>query len=104
MYSQSANEIHPGQQTFSPFWALVILFITLGFLQTAYLVDDTSKCDQTQTARAQLKKDFVQARTINQTTEAVGRELIVLSAKSPEARKIVAEFNLEIKNPAPLSE
>lgn len=102
--SQSGDEVRPVAHAYSPFWALVVLVITLSFLQTAYLIDDFADRARIQTARSELKPVFARAQTINQTTEAVGRELIVLSSKSPEAAKIVAEFNLEINNPAPATE
>lgn len=103
-HSQSSNENCTAPRSCSPFRALAVLFITVGFQQGAYLINDFGTCDRIQLARSELKTVLAQARTINQTTEAVGRDLIVLASKSPEAARIVAEFKLEISNPAPAAE
>ena len=87
-------------KTFSPFWALCLLFATLIFLQAAYVIDDFNQQSQIQAARAQLKPMLTQAQTISQTTEAVGRDLVSLSANSGEAAKIIAEFKIQINKPA----
>ena len=42
-----------------------------------------------------------QARAISQTTQAIGHELLALSADSPEASNIVAEFNIKLNAPPP---
>ena len=86
-------------KTYSPFWALCILFVTLIFLQASYLRDDFKQQSQIQTARTQLKPALTQAQTISQTTEAVGRELVTLSADSPEAAKIISEFKIQLNKP-----
>lgn len=95
MHSQSVDKSCPASKSYSSFWALVVLFVTLGFLQTTSLISDFSNRDKIQTARDQIKKALVQAQNINLTTEAVSRDLILLSAKSPEAAKIVAEFKIK---------
>lgn len=88
-------------KTYSPFWALLLLCATLGFLQSTYLIDDFKQKSQIQAARAQLKPTLTQAQTISQTTEAVGRELVALGAGSPEAAKIISEFKIQLNQPAP---
>ena len=35
-------------------------------------------------------------QTINQMTEAVGRDLLALAADSPEAARIIAEFKIQL--------
>jgi len=87
-------------KTYSPFWALCLLFATLMFLQATYLIDDFKQKSQIEAARAQLKGALTQAQTISQTTEAVGRELVALAPTSPEAAKIIAEFKIQLNQPA----
>ncbi len=86
-------------KTYSPFWALLVLCATLGFLQATYLIDDFKQKSQIEAARAQLKSALTQAQTISQTTEAIGRELVTLAATSPEAAKIIAEFKIQLNQP-----
>ncbi|MBI3850771.1 MAG: hypothetical protein HY298_10935 [Verrucomicrobia bacterium] len=86
--------------TYSPFWALCVLFVTLLFLQTTYLIDDFKQKSQIQAARAQFKPTLTQAQNISQTTEAVGRELVALAPNSPEAAKIISEFKIQLNKPA----
>ena len=95
------TDIRSAPKRYSPFWALGLVFATLIFLQASYLIDDFKKQAQIQNARAYLKPALTHARTISQTTEAVGRELVALSAKSPEAARIVAEFKIQYNNPPP---
>ena len=88
------------KQKYSPFWALVLLIGTLIFLQTAYVADDIRQRSQIEAARAQLKGLLGHAQTISQTTDSIGRELVALAAKSDEAARIIAEFRIQIDNPA----
>ena len=85
---------------YSPFWALWVVFLTLVFLQSTYLLNDFKQLGQIQTAQLQLKSAVAQAQAISQTTEAVGRELVALSGKSTEAAKIIAEFKIKLNAPA----
>ena len=93
------TDIRPKTKTYSPFWALGLLFATLIFLQVSYVIEDSKQQTQIQAARAQLKPALTQAKTISQTTEAVGHELVALAPKSPEAAKIIAEFKIQLNNP-----
>ena len=96
----SQTNPRPTAKTYSPFWALLALFLTLIVLQISYVIGDFKQQSQIQAARAQLTSPLTQARNINQTTEAVGRELIALSTNSAEAAKIIAEFKIQINQPA----
>ena len=49
------NTQNTAAKTYSPFWTLCILFVTLLFLQTSYLIDDFRQKSQIQAARTQLK-------------------------------------------------
>jgi archaellum component FlaC len=86
-------------KTYSPFWALCLLFGTLIFLQVAYVIDDFKQRSQIQAAREQLKPILTKAQNISQTTEAVGRELVALSPTSPEAAKIISELKIQVNKP-----
>lgn len=86
-------------KTYSSFWALGLLIVTLMFLQTTYLIDDYKQKSQIEAARIQINPTLAQARTISQTTEAVGRELVTLAPDSPEAAKIIAEFRIQLNQP-----
>ena len=96
---QTMNAQSTAAQEYSPFWALSLLIVTLIFLQTWYVVEDFKQRSEIEAARAQLKGLVGQAQTISQTTEAVGRELVVLATHSEEATKIIAEFKIQIDNP-----
>ena len=88
-------------KTYSPFWALILVFATLIFLQAWYVLkDDINQRSQIEATQAQLKSLVGQAQTINQTTEAIGRELMALSSSSEEAARIITEFNIQLNQPA----
>ena len=93
------NSLNTTPKTYSPFWALGVVFVTLILLQTFSLWDDFKQRSRIMVASAQLKSLVGQAQTTIATTEAVGRELVVLSAASEEARKIIAEFKIQITKP-----
>ncbi len=87
-------------KTYSPFWALCLVFATLITLQIAYVINDIEQRSQIRVARAQLQPMLNKAQTISQTTEAVGRDLVTLSTSSAEAAKIIAEFKIQLNKPA----
>jgi hypothetical protein len=99
MNPYNADNPSRATQLHSPFWALCLVFLSLIFLQVSYVTDDFKERDQIQAARTQLNLPLAQAQTLNQITEAVGRDLLTLSTNSVEAAKIVAEFNIRINNP-----
>ena len=86
-------------KTYSSFWALGLVFVTLIVLQNFYLWEDFTKRSQIKAASAQLKGLVGQAQTISATTEAIGRELVAISSGSEEAKKIIAEFKIQINKP-----
>jgi hypothetical protein len=90
----------PAEKICSPFWPVWVVFLTLIFLQSTYLLNDFKQQSQIKAARTQLKSALAQAQAVNQTTEAVGRELVALSGKSTEAARIVAEFKIKVNPPA----
>jgi hypothetical protein len=89
----------PAASHHSPFWALLAVFGVLLFLQAMYVLDDFKQRSQILSARAQLKTALTQAGALNQTTEAVGRDLLALSTNSVEAAKIIAEFKIKLNTP-----
>ena len=96
----SGDDAPDPDRHYSPFWVLTAVFLTLVVLQTIYLRGDFTKRNQIRVAREQLTAPLAKAQTINQMTEAVGRELLALSADSPEAAKIITEFKIQINAPA----
>jgi hypothetical protein len=86
--------------SFSPFVPLMIVFLSLTLLQVFSL---KGLIDQRQTLlrhERALNQDLPQATAIADTVENLGRDLVSLSAKSAEARKIVTEFNIQLNQPA----
>ena len=103
MNAPSSNDTtvnRPAGNIYSPFWALWVVFLTLLFLQSTYLVGDYKQQSEIQAVRLQIKSAVAQAQAVSQTTEAVGRELVALSGKSTEAAKIIAEFKIKLNAPA----
>ena len=100
----SRTDSSPGAtRLYSPFCVLVLVFLTLLFLQAVYLRGDFIKHNQIRAARDQLNAPLAKAQTINQMTEAVGRELLALAPDSPEAAKIIAEFKIQLNTNTPPS-
>ena len=104
-----ASTDSPGlPRRYSPFWALSLIFLTLIVFQGSFVLDDLKQYrqaaqqrDQIQNARDRLKGPLAQAQTLNQTTEALSRELLALSSNSVEAASIIAEFKIQVNNPPP---
>jgi len=83
---------------YSPFWALFGVFVTLTVLQSVYLIEDYREYSRIRVAAAETKIKLAQAQVITKTAEEVGKDLLALAAgKSPEADKIIAEFNIRVK-------
>lgn len=86
-------------EAYSPFWAILSVFTTLILLQVSSMIGDFSQRSQLKAARSQLQPMMAQAMTINQTTDAVGRELVAMSSTSAEAVKIINEFKIQLNKP-----
>jgi hypothetical protein len=82
------------------------LFLTFSVAQTIYFYDALQNRREIRTASTALKRDLPHAREVMETLDKVGRDLLILShAKSSEAAKIVAEFNIQltgVSNPGAL--
>jgi hypothetical protein len=94
----------PAEKSYSPFWALLVVSLTLICIQVTYLSDDSKQKAQIQNIQNQLNAPTVngpmtQARAIGNTTEAIGYELLALSVDSAEASNIVAEFSIKLNAP-----
>ena len=95
---ENRNSTQAGQaeNCYSPFWAVWLVFVTLAIVQVLYFADDSRDRSRLQAAENQLQNSLNQVRAVNQTLEAVGRELVALAPKSPEAARIVNEFKIKL--------
>ena len=93
------NPQNAAMKTYSPFWALGLVFATLIFLQAWYVKEDFRQRSQINADSAQLKGLVGKAQTISVTTESVGRELVALAATSTEASNIITEFKIQVNKP-----
>jgi hypothetical protein len=95
--------MNPGefpQKTYSPFWSVWLVFMVFLLVQCAHLAEDFRARSQMKAMRTQFKPALIQAQTVNQTTEAVGRDLVALAPNSSEAAKIISEFKIRVGSPA----
>ena len=88
------------QKAYSLFFPVWLVFLVFALVQGAHLVDDFRQYSQIKSIRTQFKPALTQAQTVNQTTEAVGRDLVAIAPNSPEAAKIISEFKIRIGSPA----
>jgi hypothetical protein len=79
-------------RNYSPFWALTAVFLTFIFLQGVNLKSILQQRSRIQAALVDFNKVLPQARTINQTVENLGHDL--LSMTNQEARQIIADFKI----------
>ena len=79
-------------KTYSPFWAIAIVFLTFVFLQTVNVKGLLDQRTQLEATRAQMQKVVPQALNLNQTVEKLGHDLLSMTNK--EARQIVADFKI----------
>ncbi len=98
------NHVATTPKRYSPFWAVSLVFLTLIVLQCCFLWDDYSVRSDLLRTQANLTDALTKAQQISQITEAVSRDIYVMSNDSEEARKIVTEFNIRYAIPTPLDE
>jgi hypothetical protein len=92
-----ARNIYPDQPAVhSPFWPLFLVFLTLATLQAFNLKTTLEQHGQLQKNQREMGRNLPNARMMLETVEALGRDLIVLSGSSEEARAIVTEFQIRI--------
>lgn len=91
----------PPDPSYSAFGAVFLVFLALIALQGIYLADDFRQRARLKAAEADLAGTLSQAQGIQLTAERVGHELLALAAaKSSEAARIVAEFQIETNAPS----
>ncbi len=91
----------PPAPSYSAFGAVFLVFLALIVLQGLYLADDFRQRARLQAAEADLAGAVAQAQGIQLTAERVGHELLALAAaKSAEAARIVADFQIKTNAPA----
>ena len=79
-------------RNYSPFWALIAVFLTFVLMQAASLRNVLQQRKNLLAAQVELQKIVPQALTINDTLEKLGRDLLSMTNK--EARQIVADFKI----------
>jgi type II secretory pathway pseudopilin PulG len=84
------------EKCYSPFWAIWLVFVALAFWQALSFVDDSQDRDRLMLTENQLRASLSQVRAVNQTLDAVGRELVVLAPDSFEAARIVNEYKIKV--------
>src|SRR5262245_24841790 len=84
------------QAAYSPFWAIFVVFVIFIFLQSVTLQENFARRDVFIATQAQLQQSLAKATDINQMVDDVGRDILDLSARSEEARKIVAEHHIKL--------
>ena len=85
---------------YSPFWAIWIVFVALALVQALYFADDLNTQARIEAAEAQFKRPLMQVQAVNQAIEAVSRDLVALAPECAEAGKIIAEFKINVTQPA----
>lgn len=87
-------------RTYSPFWALWVVFATLSALQATYLVNDFSERSQVIASKRDVDRLMPEVEKINRATESMGKGILDLAnAGSGEAKKIAAEMQIKVNTP-----
>lgn len=86
-------------RTYTPFWAITVVFVAFIALQCFQLWDDYAVRSNLLSTQADLTDALVKARKVTEITEAVTRDIFVMSKESEEARKIATEFNIRYATP-----
>ncbi len=88
-------------RVWSPFWPVLLVFISSLAIQCVYLKNALQQRRQMQDSIAQADTQMVpRANELNKAVESLGRDLVELAPNSPEAMKIVNEFKIQL-NAAP---
>jgi hypothetical protein len=77
---------------YSPFCAIVAVFLAFSVLQTVNLKNMLEQQKRQKETLAQTQKVAAQAVTINNTVESLGKDLLAMPNK--EAQQIVADFKI----------
>ena len=94
------SQTPPSSSGYSPFGAIVAVFLSLTVLQAAYVAGDFNDRAQIDRSRAELAPLLGQAQKITQVVENLGKDLITLAdAHNAEAARIVADLNIKLNLP-----
>jgi hypothetical protein len=82
--------------SFTPILILVLSFLFVNVIQITNTITQRSELK-----KIQVKMDAVlpQAKTINETSEGLLRDLVAMAPSSPGAQKIVTDFQVRLSNP-----
>ena len=94
-----SNESSSSVRQFSPFWAVLFLILSLLFVNIVQLTTTFKQRSQIIAAKTEMEKNLPKAQFINQTFEALGRDLLALAPSNQTVAKLVQELGLR-QNPA----
>jgi len=87
-------------RAWSPFWPVLLVFISFLAIQCVYLKNALQQRRQMQDSIAQADTQMIpRANELNKAVESLGRDLVEMAPNSPEAMKIVNEFKIQLNNP-----
>lgn len=95
----STLETNNNANRYTAFWPLVIILSTVLIISGFELVNLLGQRQQLRLAFTQMEKPAQQAQVVNKTLAKMSKELLMLSANSMEARKIVQEFGIQMRQP-----
>jgi hypothetical protein len=82
---------------YTAFWPLVIVLATVLIISGFELFNLLEQRQKLRDASAQLEKKVQQAQTVNTTLSKMSRELLQLSSNSVEAKNIVRDFGIQLR-------
>lgn len=93
--NDSNDSAHPG---YSPFWAVWIVFLAMAAIQGVQVKALFQQKQQLKSSLEKSGKIVSQAQMVNATMLNVSRELSQMADSSTEARQILNDFQIQIKN------
>ena len=85
---------------YSPFWAIWMVFLVMTVIQGVQVKALFQQKQQLKSSLEKSGKIVSQAQTVNGTMLNVSRELSQMADSSTEARQILNDFQIQIKNPS----
>ena len=82
---------------YSPFWPLLVLLGALAVQQGLYLFDAVGERADLLATQLERQPKLAKAVTANEAIERLGRDLMALAPRSPEAATIVADFKMKLE-------
>ncbi len=86
---------------FSAFWPVLFIVLSLLFVNVVQLGSTLSQRSQINAAKAEMTKNLEKARFINQTFEALGRDMLALAPSNEAVAALVKELGLRQNPNAP---